>query len=227
MSIIKNALKKEIGKGNLQQFSDTTAIILEYDIVSNTATIKFNNPNGEGYMFRKNVNVSNTMGGVTGSGIYPGQLCNISFIKNNLYNPMITGMLGNNYKAKTNSDEGAFLIDGTALEIEEPEVITPMIEAWLDKENENPSKYKNDLGDYTDIDAIQKASESIHDLDKYSVRDQGITHLNTKSTIKLKENGDIDIFVAGNLGIRISPKDKSINIHGTVKVNNKIIDFKE
>lgn len=227
MSIIKDALRKEIGQNNLQQFSDTTATILEYDIVSNTATIRFMNPNGEGMMLRKNVHVSNTMGGVTGSGFYPGQLCNISFIKNNIYNPVITGMVTNNYKLKTCSDEGAFLVDNFILDIEEPKEITPMIESWIDKENENVEKYNNDLGNYTNVDAFRKANDAVHALDKYSPQEQGITHLDTKSTIKFKENGDIDIFVAGNLGIRISPKDKSINIHGTVKVNNKIIDFKE
>jgi len=225
MSIIKNALKKEIRENNLQQFGDTTATILEYDIISNTATIRFMNPNGEGYLLRKNVHVSNTMGGVTGSGLYSGQLCNISFIKNNVHNPIITGVMSNNYNTKTTSGQGAFLVDNTILEVKEPEEITPMIESWIEKDNENVNKYQTDLGDYTNIDSFQKANDAVRSLDKYSPRDQGITHLDTKSTIKLKENGDIDIFVDGNLGIRISPKDKSVNIHGTVKVNNKVINF--
>lgn len=227
MSIIKNALKKEIDKDKLLQFNDTTATILEYDIVSNTATIRFLNPNGDGYMLRKNVNVSNTMGGHTGAGIIAGQICNISFINNNIFNPIITGMLSNNYKDKTSGDQGAFLVSNTIFEAKEPEKIIPMIEAWLDKENQNKYKYKNELGDYTEVDATKKASESVHTLDKYNNQDEGMTHLKTKSTVKLKENGDIDIFVAGNLGIRISPNDKSINVYGTFKVNNKTINFNE
>lgn len=225
MSIIKNALKKEIGKERLQQFSDTTATILEYDIVSNTATIRFMNPNGEGIMTRKNVHVSNTMGGVTGAGLYPGQLCNISFIKNNIYNPVITGMITNNYKLKTCSDEGAFLVDNNIFEVQKSEKITPMIESWIDKENENSKKYINDLGDYANIDAFYEANNISHFIDRYNTQEQGITHLDTKSTIKLKENGDIDVFVANNIGIRISPKDKSVNIYGTIKVNSRIIEF--
>ena len=227
MSIIKNALKKEIDKDKLLQFNDTTATILEYDIVSNTATIRFLNPSGDGYMLRKNVNVSNTMGGHTGAGIIAGQICNISFINNNIFNPIITGMLSNNYKDKTSSDQGAFLVSNAIFEAEEPEKIIPMVETWLDKENQNKYKYKNELGDYTEVDATKKASESVHTLDKYKNQDEGMTHLKTKSTVKLKENGDIDIFVAGNLGIRISPNDKSINVYGTFKVNNKTIDFNE
>ena len=156
MSIIKNALKKEIGKNNLQQFGDTTATILEYDIISNTATIRFMNPNGEGYLLRKNVHVSNTMGGVTGSGLYSGQLCNISFIKNNVHNPIITGVMSNNYNTKTTSGQGAFLVDNTILEVKEPEEITPMIESWIEKDNENVNKYQTDLGDYTNIDSFAK-----------------------------------------------------------------------
>jgi hypothetical protein len=52
-----------------------------------------------------------------------------------------------------------------------------------------------------------------------------MTSLSTKSTIKLRENGDIDIFVANNIGIRVSVVDKSISLYGTLKINGKKIDL--
>lgn len=224
MSIIKNALNKQIQENNLQQSYDTMATILEYDAVYNTAKIRYLNPNGEGYLFRDNVQVLNTMGGVTGAGIYPGQPCSISFIKNNIFAPVITGVHGSYYETKTCSDQGAYLIDNNILNCKKPKM-QPMIETWIDEYNENATKYNNDLGDYTSIDVSEVVYNILNSLNKYKVHEQGITNLETKSTIKFKENGDVDIFVANNIGIRISVADKSISLYGTLKVNGEKIDL--
>lgn len=225
MSIIKNALKKQICDSNRQQYNDTTATIIEYDITMNTAKIKYANPNGDGYLYRDNVRLSNTLGGVTGAGIYPGQSCTISFINNNIYSPIITGIISNNYSNKTCSDQGAYLVDNEILSYNKPEEITPMINNWIEEDNTDSSKYNNDLGDYTETDVSELIHETLNTLDKYKSTEQGITNLSTKSTIKLKENGDIDIFIANNIGIRISLIDKSINLYGTLKINGQEIDL--
>lgn len=225
MGIIKNTLKKQIQENNYLQFNDTTATIIEYNIVMNTAKIKFLNPNGEGYVYRDNVTVSNTLGGVTGSGIYPGQTCTITFIKNNIFSPVITGLMANNYSNKTNTDQGAYIVDNDIMSVYKPKNITPMIKNWIEENNTNNAKYNNDLGDYSNIDTFESIHEILNTLDKYKNTEQGITSLNTKSTVKLKENGDIDIFVANNIGVRISPKDNSISLYGTLKINGQEIDL--
>lgn len=224
MSIIKDALKKQIDNNKLQQCDDTTATVLEYNAVLNTAKIRFANPNGEGYLYRDNVRISNTLGGLTGAGIYPGQLCNITFLRNNIHAPVITGFVGSNYANKTNSDQGAYIVDSDILACVKPE-ITPLVESWIEPDNTYANKYNNDLEDYTSIDVTVFIHELLNTLDKYKDTEQGITSLETKSTVKLKENGDIDIFVANNLGIRISVTDKSISLYGTLKINGKKIDL--
>lgn len=224
MGIIKDTLKKQIDYSNKQQLNDTTATIIEYNMVLNTAKIRYENPNGEGYLYRDNVAVSNTLGGLTGAGIYPGQLCKISFIGNNIYAPMITGLIGSNYSKKTCSDQGAYIIDSNILSCEKPKDITPMMNNW-EENNTNSNKYINDLGDYSNTDATAIIHETLNTLDKYKQKEQGITSLSTKSTIKLKENGDIDIFVSNNIGIRISPVNKSIDLYGTLKINGQKINL--
>lgn len=214
MGIIKNTLQKQINNNNKQQFNDTTATIIEYNIVLNTAKIKFANPNGEGYLFRSNVPVSDTLGGVTGSGIYPGQACTITFIKNNMYSPVITGLVGTNYANKTCSDQGAYIVDATVSLCTKPEKIKPMITTWIEESNTNTIKYNNDLGDYTSTDTSEFIHEVLNTLDKYKTTEQGVTNLKTKSTIKLKENGDIDLFVSNNIGLRISPNNKTLEFYG-------------
>ena len=101
MGIIKDRLNEQIRNNNIQQFNDTTATIIEYNMINNTAKIRFLNPNGEGVVYRDNVAIANTLGGVIGAGIYPGQSCTITFVKNNIHTPVITGLIGSNYSNKT------------------------------------------------------------------------------------------------------------------------------
>jgi hypothetical protein len=225
MSIIKNALNKQIQQNNAQQYNDTTATVLEYNHLNGTAKIKFRNPNGEGFLYRDNVRISDMLGGVTGSGIYPGQTCSITFIKNNIYAPVITGLTTNNYANKTCSDQGAYIVDSGIGYIEKPNKIIPMIQNWTEPDNKIKTKYINDLGDYTETDVSKTIHEMLNSLDKYTATEQGITSLTTKATTKFKDNGDIDIFVGNNVGIRISKIDKSISLFGKFKINGQEIDL--
>lgn len=227
MGIIKNALQQQINMNNKQQFNDTTATIIEYNMVLNTAKIRFPNPNGEGYLFRDNVSISNTLGGVTGAGIYPGQSCTITFIGNNVYAPVITGLTASNYANKTCSDQGAYLVDTAVFSHDKPSTINPMINNWIEENNTNQTKYNNDLGDYTSTDASESIHEALNTLDKYKTTEQGITNLKTKSTMKLKDNGDIDMFVSNNIGIRLCPDNKTIEFYGMKFLfNGEEVDIK-
>ena len=100
MGVIKNTLQKQINNNNLTKYSNTTAVILSYDIVTNTATIKFPDPNGDGFLRRENVTFANTLGAVTGSGVYAGQTCTISFIGGNIWSPIITGLADHLYEVR-------------------------------------------------------------------------------------------------------------------------------
>lgn len=222
MSIIKNALKKQIDNNRLVYCNIATGIIDEYNITMNTARIKYQNPNGEGWLYRDNVRFADTMGGVTGAGIYPSQSCNLAFLNGNIHMPIITGLIYNNYASKTCTDQGAYIVDTDILSCSKPENITPMINTWIEENNDNPSKYNNELWEYTETDTLKLIHEELNSLDKYKSTEQGITNLETKSTIKFKDNGDIDIFIDNNTGIRISKSDKSINLYGTVKINGQL-----
>lgn len=221
MGIIKNELNKQIQANNLRTYSDTTGTILEYDHITNRAKIMFDSPIGEGVMIRENVPITSQSGGFTQCGIQIGAQCNIAFSNNNIYSPVITGINNSFYNDKTCSDQGACLVNEKIKSIKKPDSITPMSLQWLDENNKNISKYYNDLGQYQDIDITTKTMDILTKLDKYASTEQGITNLETKSTVKLKENGDIDIFVANNVGIRISKSSKKIYVYGELFINGE------
>ena len=224
MGIIKNKLSEQIEQANKSQSKETTGVILRYNDITNTATIKFNNPNGEGTFKRDNVPVVNSLGGLSGAGIRVGQTCSISFRNGNAHAPVITGILNGYYNEKTNTDQGACLVDLEIISVTKPN-ITPMTEQWLEEDNQYLSKYVNHFSTFAETDVSGKVYDIIRSIDKYTQKEQGITNLDTKSTIRLKENGDIDIFVSNNIGIRISPKTQTIGFYGSIQVNGKEINL--
>ena len=98
-----------------------------------------------------------------------------------------------------------------------------MMNDWIDENNTNQNKYNNDLWDYHNADIIDDIINCISKITKYTDKEEGVTNLDTKSTIKLRENGDIDIFVANNIGIRINKSNKRIDIYGDLYINGKKI----
>ena len=221
MGIIKNKLKEQVEANNLKNHTSTTGTILEYDMITNRAKIKFPSPLGEGVLIRENVPVSTQTGGFTQAGIRRGTECNITFYNNNIFAPMITGINDSFYNDKTCSDQGACLINEKIKSVSKPEEIIPMSSQWIDENNNDPYKYNNDLWDYHNTDIIDDIINCVSKITKYTDKEEGVTNLDTKSTIKFRENGDIDIFVANNIGIRINKSNKRIDIYGDLYINGK------
>ena len=244
--IIGQKLHNQIEDNNNVRYSDTIAEITYYDNIRNTASIRFANPNSGSIMTADNIAVKIEAGGFTKAALSIGQKCWISVIGNNLLCPVITNLCAvlyydNIYSKKTNSDQGAYLVNNTINDIDISSInVTPMINDYL---NEDVStKYSLVSKDYTNTESIIESRQILMQLDKYKASEEGITNVDTNSTIKFKENGDIDIFVNGNTGIRINPTNKNISffaktisttltdtwtingsvaINGSLKINNK------
>lgn len=227
MSIIGNKLQQKIENNNNIRYSDTVAEITDYDNIKNTASVKFANPNNGSIMTADNIAVKINMGGLSQAALKIGQKCWISFIGNNLLCPVITNLCDdqyydNIYSKKTNSDQGAYIVDSNINNIDIDSIkVTPMTDDYFN--DSVASKYSLITKDYTDTEAIQEVRKIIMEIDKYKTSEDGITNIKNNSTVKFKDNGDIDIFVNNNTGIRISPNSKSIEVYGSFKINGKEI----
>lgn len=227
MGIIGDKLQQKIENNNNIRYSDTVAEITEYDNIKNTASVKFVNPNNGSIMTADNIAVKINMGGLSQAALKIGQKCWISFIGNNLLCPVITNLCDdqyydNIYSKKTNSDQGAYIVDSNINNIDINSIkITPMINDYFN--DSVSSRYSLITKDYTDTEAIQEVRKIIMEIDKYKTSEDGITNIKNNSTVKFKDNGDIDIFVNNNTGIRISPNSKSIEVYGSFKINGKEI----
>lgn len=230
MGAIRETLKKQLNEHGMQEFYGTSATILFYDKVNNVASIEFINPNNGDQMYRENVPLCITMGGLTGGCISYGQKCMITFVNNNIFSPVITGIVESLYNEKTCDDQGAYIVDSYILSCEKPSDIIPMSDSWIDYSNEDISKYTNEVSIFQNIDAAAEVYNIINTLNKYKDSEQGMTNLYNKSTAKVKENGDIDLFASNNIGIRISPSSKKISIYGALDIDGQpltIENFKQ
>lgn len=227
MGIIGDRLQQKIENNNNIRYSDTIAEITDYDNIKNTASIRFANPNNGLIMTADNIAVKINVGGLSQAALEIGQKCLISFIGNNLLCPVITNLCDdqyydNIYSKKCNSDQGAYIINSNINNIDIDSIkVTPMTDDYFN--DATIDKYSLITKDYTDTEAIQEVRKIIMEIDKYKTTEDGITNIKNNSTIKFKDNGDIDIFVSNNTGIRISPKTKSIEIYGSLKINGKEI----
>lgn len=223
MGQIKNTLQKQIDSSSRQKFFSTSGTILDYDKLYNRATVRYLNPNGEGYVTRRNVPVSSSLGGVTHNGLRTSQECTLSFVNGNIFSPIIIGITTSTFNEKENSDQGAFLVDESIRNIDKPNNISPMAEDWIDVENEDKSKYFNEISRYSTFDVDSDSFDMMMDIAHFSDTEQGMTHLETHSNMKMKDNGDIEIFVADNVGIRISKATRKIYLYGfDVNINGEI-----
>lgn len=227
MGIIADRLQEKINNNNNIRYSDTIAEITYYDNIRNTASIKFANPNSGSVMTANNIAVKINNGGLTQSAIKIGQKCWISFIGNNLLCPVITNLCDdlyydNIYSKKTSSDQGAYIVDSTINDVDTDSIeVSPMTDDYFN--DSSSTKYTLITRDYTNTEAIQVVRKSLMEIDKYKTSEDGITNIQSNSTIKFKDNGDIDIFVNNNTGIRISPNSQSIEVYGSIKINGKEI----
>lgn len=227
MSLISNKIKEQYdNRARSSQYICSTGTITDYEPNTNTAAIQYVNPN-DGYstMIKGSVPVANNLGGLTGSAVQVGSRCSLTFINGNVNAPVITGIIDSTYQDKTSTDQGAYVVSSYINDVDTTIETTPLIETLLDNDNEDPYKYYTDYGNFVDVDLDQEMYDLLSNLDKYTNSEQGVTNLETKSNIRLKENGDIDIFVDNNTGIRISPDSNSIEIWGNVSINGKTMDF--
>ena len=97
MSSLRNKFKQVAQEQVAQQCTGTTGVLVGYNNKMNTATIKFKNPNGIGYLYRENVPVSCNLGGISSSSPICGQRCIIMFTNGNILTPVVTGIADREY----------------------------------------------------------------------------------------------------------------------------------
>lgn len=223
MGLLKDTIKNQVkSKDILQNYSGATARIESYNEVTNRASIYYTDPNSGIERHVSNVPVNIGMAGFRGASIRPGMKCSITFLNGSPFSPVITGILTNMYSDMNITNNGGCIVNQSIMEATLPNDFIPLCESWIDENNYNPNKYAGSSDSEVDynIDCNTSAYEIFRKISHMSGQEQGVTNLINGSTIRVKENGDIELFVSNNVGIRISNEDQKIYLYGLVVETN-------
>jgi hypothetical protein len=226
MSDLKKTIQKKILEPYNNNIFDTIlAKVTAYDNLKNRATITFNDPKNTGAITLENVPVQLGSGGFHSAGPFPGDQVWVTFANKSLLQPKIVSLADERYQINTRNKlqhkkQGSYLTDRISNindynNNNDFSDINPMYKKWLDIGNTDTGKYM----DYNS-EPIAELINSMMNVSYYDTAEPGITHPNNSSTIKIRNNGVIDIFVATNQGIRIDPSNSTINIYGLKENHN-------
>jgi hypothetical protein len=215
-------IKKEIVMPNTNQPLITAGYIEFYDKKTNRAMVKAENPYTQQVNTYEDVEMQCNTHGISSSGPFRGDQVLLSFINNNYSRPYIIGFIENNFFQNTretkqkHESQGAYLpnsddkiyddYDGRMYEGTTPPMQSDNIFGFLTKIFKKAIGKKEPIQDPVDIN---KESEFIPYFD---TAEPGMIHPKNNSTMKIKDDGSIDLFSFMNEGIRINPVNRIITV---------------
>lgn len=217
---LKDLIYEKIVKPyNDNTFDTVVANIVSYNNIKNKASIEFQDPKGSGLIELDNVPVQLGTGGVHSAGPFVGDQVWVSFVNKSLMHPKIVSLCDEKYVINTRNKlthtrKGSYLPEQfNSYKEYNPNInfddINPISDDWIDYDNTDSSKY----AEYTS-DPVSDLITQMSNISNYNTEEPGITHPLNSSTMKIKNNGAIDVFVSTNQGVRIDPQTKTISIFG-------------
>lgn len=213
----KNQLLDNVVTPNLNnRLSTAKGQVTSYNSENNTASIFIKNIDGLDNYTLTDVPVQLSGVGLRSKPLSVGDSVYVQFNNNSIFQPKIVGFADEFYRINTRKKEkhlrkGTLITNEKELEID----ITPSSERWLDYDSNlfkyNKYRYENPVKDV-----------SILMSEQGFFKDNEIALYNPKSSsvVKVKDNGIIDIFVSTNIGIRVNPTSKQIEIFGDLSTNS-------
>lgn len=217
MSKFKKQIERNVLKPNISnKFSNLTGIVRSYNKYTNKASVEIRS-SGD-ITILNDVPVILSTFGVIGPNLKDGDIVNISCSNDSLFNAKITGIVDDNYSSSKIYDLKKYRNKGEfTYNLEKKEgTILPR----LNKRYSNESFHSN-IYMYSMSTTYEVADEIFDKMSSFSDNDIGLINPISKSLIKIKDDGCIDVFSNNDSGIRIDPHNNTINFFGDLISNNK------
>lgn len=216
----KNSLVENILTPSMKtKLTNATGQVVSYNETHNLADIYIPSIIDGNGLSLKEVPVQIAGIGLHQSSLKRGDSVYVQFNNGSVFQPKILGKADELYATHTKTAE-THLRKGElqVSQILEEGEITSSSSTWIDSENSSVFKYES----YRNTSAIANVSFKMIDKGQFNNQDVGLYNPVSSSIMKVKDDGEIDIFVATNIGIRINPTTKVIEILGdvTTKSNN-------
>lgn len=211
-------IKNIIDPNDSSKLSNAIGQVVSYSSEYNKASVFVKGTNGKENYNLKNVPIQLSGIGMHSSSLEEGDMVYIQFNNNSFFQPKIVGFADEKYSLNTKRKEkhtrkGALI--SSVKEIKGD--IAPSSERWIDVSNKN-DKYLS----FRYSNPIEDISKSISEKGYFNNKEVGLYNPISSSIIKVKDDGIIDIFTSTNVGVRINPLSRTIEMFGDVstKSNN-------
>lgn len=220
MSFKDNLIKNVINPATSQIFTNSIGKIISYDEILNKATVLVSSSGS--YTTLEDVPVQLSGKGVFSSKLKQDDLVYIQYNNGSVFQPKVIGFADEDYSNNTR-ESSKHLRKGTlvdTVEEKDGEVIS-RASRRIDKDTV-PYKHQ----EYKDTSALDAICQKTESLGYFNDGEIGLFHPDVSSLVKLKDNGDIDIFTGTNVGIRINREKRTVEIFGdssTISDNWKVL----
>lgn len=218
MNFKEQLIQNVITPNMSNKLSNAIGQVIEYDSNNNVASVFVKSLNG-----KENYNLDKVPVQLSGSGVHSaplsyGDMVYIQFNNNSIFQPKIIGFADECYQINTMKKEkhlrkGSLITTQDVIEGD----IKPSYKNWLNYE-ESYDKYIS----YRYENPVKNISELMDKKGYFNNNEVGIYNTKSSAIVKIKDNGVIDIFTSTNIGIRVNPSNKTIEMFGDVstKSNN-------
>lgn len=208
MSQISDKIKNELINPALDNLQYSTyGFIEQYNKINNTASISFVNPITKTKEIQNNVELPVNSNSISFSGPYKGDEVLILFSGNGCKRPKIVSLISSTYglsqreMKQKHQHQGTYIPNTLGAKKIKNETSVNILDFYKGSNSKNKSLNINDFFEYLEQNVAY-----------YDTSEIGLTHPNNKSTIKIKDDGSIDIFAFLDNGIRINPVNNFISM---------------
>lgn len=199
------------------RLTNAIGVITSYNPVHNIADVYVNSlADGDGIKLRE-VPIQIPGGGIHSSPVAKGDKVYIQFNNGSVFQPKIIGVADERYSLNTRKRE-KHLRKGSLLQsltVKDGEV-KPSNERWLDLDNENLYKFH----EFRKSNPVKDASSLMHNKGYFKKYEIGLYNPVSSAVVKLQDNGAIDIFTSTNVGFRVNPRNRTIEMFGDVSTKS-------
>ena len=227
MASLNKAIKNVIEPTQKEAVGMVVAQIIFYDNTTNRADVKYDDPSSGGVVTLTGVQVEIPSLGVASSGPFPGDQVYVCFLNNNPTLPRIIGRADGDYKYYSrklyeHSRAGSQLstsygsVTSSLVDAFTGSRPTPSYLNWISVGSKS-TKARNIAINTFSASAFEEQSA---EFANYELAEVGLTHPGTASTMKLYNNGVIDVFAVDDLGMRVDPTLSSLMFNSMDELHN-------
>ncbi|MEG1870833.1 MAG: hypothetical protein RR192_02415, partial [Peptostreptococcaceae bacterium] len=191
--------------------------VVSYNKIHNVADVFISNlKDKEGYTL-KDVPIQLAGSGIHASALREHDNVYIQFNNGSLFQAKIVGKADEVYATSTRKKErhirkGSLIVSQEKINGD----VKASSDTWVDDSNKNPHKHLT----YRDFSPINRISEMMSSKGNFNGEEVGLYNPTSSSIVKILDNGIIDMFVSTNVGVRINPKNRTIEILGNVSAKS-------